>query len=72
MPVASRGYDGGRNINGRRRHIITDCLGLLLMVLVSAGEVTGRLRIAENELIARTLPQRHRNHAPLHLTRLIG
>lgn len=42
MPAVSRGYDGGKKINGRRRHVITDCLGLLLMVLVTAGNVTDR------------------------------
>src|SRR5512147_1431987 len=29
-----RGYDGGQKITGRKRHIIVDTLGLLLMVLV--------------------------------------
>lgn len=42
MPAASRGYDGGKKINGRRRHVITDSLGLLLVVLVTAGNVTDR------------------------------
>lgn len=42
VPAASRGYDGGKKINGRRRHVITDCLGLILMVLVTAGDVTDR------------------------------
>ncbi|MFI6056553.1 IS5 family transposase [Streptomyces violascens] len=42
VPAASRGYDGGKKINGRRRHVITDSLGLLLMVLVCAGNVTDR------------------------------
>jgi transposase len=42
VPAASRGYDGGKKINGRRRHVITDCLGLLLMVLVCAADVTDR------------------------------
>ncbi|MFI1106207.1 IS5 family transposase [Streptomyces melanogenes] len=42
VPAATRGYDGGKKINGRRRHIITDCLGLLLVVLVTAGNVTDR------------------------------
>ncbi|MFC5724698.1 transposase [Streptomyces gamaensis] len=27
-------------MNGRRRHVITDCLGLLLMVLVTTADVT--------------------------------
>ena len=40
--AATRGFDGGKKINGRRRHVITDCLGLLLMVLVTAGNVTDR------------------------------
>uniref|UniRef100_A0AAU2UW24 IS5 family transposase n=1 Tax=Streptomyces sp. NBC_00003 TaxID=2903608 RepID=A0AAU2UW24_9ACTN len=42
VPSATRGYDGGKKTNGRRRHVITDCLGLLLMVLVTAGDVTDR------------------------------
>lgn len=42
VPAATRGYDGGKKINGRRRHVITDCLGLLLVVLVTAGDVTDR------------------------------
>ena len=32
-----RGYDGGKKINGRKRHLIVDSLGLLLVVLVSAA-----------------------------------
>lgn len=43
VPAASRGFDGGKKINGRRRHVITDSLlGLLLMVLVTAGNITDR------------------------------
>ncbi|MFD7057582.1 IS5 family transposase [Streptomyces mirabilis] len=42
VPSATRGNDGGKKINGRRRHVITDCLGLLLMVLVTAADVTDR------------------------------
>jgi transposase len=42
VPAVSRGYDGGKKINGRRRHVITDCPGLLLVVLVTAGNVTDR------------------------------
>ncbi len=30
-----RGYDGGKKITGRKRHIIVDTLGLLLVVVVS-------------------------------------
>ena len=47
-----RGYDGGKKITGRKRHIIVDTLGLLLVVLVTvasaddgtiAPEVLGQL-----------------------------
>src|SRR5512142_2159708 len=47
-----RGYDGGKKITGRKRHIIVDTLGLLLVVVVTvasaddgtiAPEVLGRL-----------------------------
>ncbi|MEU0820259.1 IS5 family transposase [Streptomyces mirabilis] len=42
VPAVSRGYDGGKKVNGRRRHVITDSLGLLLMVWVTAADVTDR------------------------------
>jgi len=32
-----RGYDGNKKVNGRKRHIIVDTLGLLLTVLVTAA-----------------------------------
>lgn len=34
-----RGYDGGKKVNGRKRHLIVDALGLLLVVLVTAANV---------------------------------
>jgi putative transposase len=33
------GYDGGKKIKGRKRHIIVDTLGLLMMVIVTAADV---------------------------------
>jgi transposase len=39
---ASRGYDGGKKINGRKRHIAVDTLGLLLSVIVTAASVQDR------------------------------
>jgi transposase len=39
---ASRGYDGGKKINGRKRHIAVDTLGLLLTVIVTAASVQDR------------------------------
>src|SRR5512147_3210649 len=32
-----RGYDGGKKLRGRKRHIIVDTLGLLLVVMVTAA-----------------------------------
>ncbi len=32
-----RGYDGGKKINGRKRHIFVDTLGLLLAVVVTSA-----------------------------------
>ncbi|MFI9367081.1 IS5 family transposase, partial [Kitasatospora sp. NPDC053057] len=37
--AATRGYDAGKKINGRKRHIAVDTLGLLLVVLVTAASV---------------------------------
>ena len=34
-----RGYDGGKLVNGRKRHILVDTMGLLLMVVVTAANV---------------------------------
>ena len=36
------GYDAGKKIKGRKRHIITDTLGFLLFVLVHAADVQDR------------------------------
>ncbi|MET4921362.1 transposase [Streptomyces sp. PSRA5] len=42
VPAGSRAYDGGKQINGRKRYIVTDCLGLLLVVAVTAANVGDR------------------------------
>ena len=34
-----RGYDGGKKVNGRKRHLIVDTLGLLIAALVLAANV---------------------------------
>jgi putative transposase len=34
-----RGYDGGKKITGRKRHLVVDTLGLLLAVVVTAADV---------------------------------
>jgi putative transposase len=35
--AAERGYDGGKKVTGRKRHIVVDVLGLLLVVMVTVA-----------------------------------
>src|SRR6266487_802915 len=37
MGGPERGYDGGKKINGRKRHLLVDTLGLLLAVLITSA-----------------------------------
>jgi putative transposase len=37
-----RGYDAGKQVNGRKRHLIVDTLGLVLCVIVTAASVQDR------------------------------
>jgi transposase len=37
VPRSSRGWDAGKQINGRKRHLAVDTIGLLLVVLVTAA-----------------------------------
>jgi len=34
-----RGYDGGKKIKGRKRHLLVDTLGLLMAVLITSAQV---------------------------------
>lgn len=47
----TRGYDGGKKVNGRKRHIAVDTMGLLLEVMVTAANLqdrpAGRLLLAQ-------------------------
>lgn len=38
----ARGYDGGKKVNGRERHILIDTIGLLLLVRVHPANVADR------------------------------
>lgn len=38
----SRSFDGGKQINGRKRHVVVDALGLLLGVMVTSANVGDR------------------------------
>lgn len=37
-----RGYDAGKKVNGRKRHILVDTMGLILMVVVHSAGVQDR------------------------------
>jgi transposase len=39
---ATRRFDAGKKTNGRKRHVVTDTLGLLLVVMVTAASVQDR------------------------------
>jgi transposase len=39
---SSRGYDAGKKVSGRKRHIAVDTIGLLLTVLITAAGVQDR------------------------------
>lgn len=38
----SRGYDAGKRVAGRKRHVIVDTIGLLLVVMVTSASVQDR------------------------------
>jgi len=42
VSAATRGYDAGKKINGRKRHIVVDTIGLLLVVMVTTAAVQDR------------------------------
>ena len=37
MGGAERGYDGGKKVKGRKRHLVVDTLGLLIVVLITSA-----------------------------------
>lgn len=53
------GIDGGKRVKGRKRHIVTDTLGLLLAVVVTAANVSDG-RAAPQALGRLTVPDRAR------------
>ena len=42
VPTTSRGYDAGKKVNGRKRHIAVDTGGLLLAVVVTVAGLQDR------------------------------
>jgi len=52
---AERGYDGGKKIKGRKRHLLVDTLGLLIAVLITAASLDDGA--AAPQLLAKVSPQ---------------
>ncbi|MFD4949709.1 IS5 family transposase [Streptomyces sp. NPDC058409] len=42
IPKQTSGWDGGKKVAGRKRHLAVDCLGLVLVVTVTAASVQDR------------------------------
>ena len=42
VPRASRGWDNAKKVNGRKRHIAVDTMGLVLAVVIAAASVQDR------------------------------
>ncbi|WP_311712210.1 IS5 family transposase [Geodermatophilus sabuli] len=42
VPARSRGYDAGKRVNGRKRHLAVDTSGLLLAVVVTIAGIQDR------------------------------
>jgi putative transposase len=42
VPRASRGWDNAKKVNGRKRHVAVDAMGLLLAVVITAASVQDR------------------------------
>lgn len=53
-----RGYDAGKKINGRKRHVLVDTLGLVLLVLVLPANIQDR--DAARQLLGKFFGQKSR------------
>ena len=58
MGGAARGYDGGKKIKGRKRHLLVDTLGLLVAILITGAGVDDG--VAAPTLLAQLSP----DHVP--------
>jgi putative transposase len=55
-----RGYDAGKKVNGRKRHVLVDTLGLVLWVLVLPAHIQDR--DAARQLLERFFGRNSRRH----------
>jgi transposase len=65
----TRGYDAGKKVNGRKRFLVTDTLGLLLVVLVLPASLQDRdgarkllLELRHRQLMSRAARRVHADH----------
>src|SRR5215468_137315 len=73
MGGPERGYDGGKNIKGRKRHLLVETLGLLLAVLITSARLDDGLAapLLLSHVTSQDLPrlvtifadQKYHNHA---------
>lgn len=56
----ARGYDGGKKIKGRKRHLLVDTLGLLLAVVITSAQVDDGVAAGEllRQVSAQDCPRR--------------
>ena len=59
-----RGYDAGKKVNGRKRHVLVDTLGLVLLVLVLPANIQDR------DAARQLLENFFRSRSPRHLKHL--
>ena len=69
----ARGYDGGKKIKGRKRHLLVDTLGLLLAVVITSAQIDEGVAAVEllRQVSAQDLPRlqmifgdtKYHNHA---------
>lgn len=56
---SERGYDGGKKVNGRKRHILVDTLGLVIVAFSHAANLadstSARMLLSESSLVKPTL-----------------
>jgi len=55
----ARGYDGGKKIKGRKRHLLVDTLGLLLAVVITSAQIDDGVAAVEllRQVSAQDLPR---------------
>src|SRR5579871_1742836 len=61
VPAATSGFDSWKKVNGRKRHLLTDTLGLLITVVV--GPASGQDRDGAAALLLRACRRRRRRLA---------